>query len=233
MRSLALRSAVVFGVVGATLTSGPIEALSPATTPTAPSTPTSPSPPAEPSTTSTAEAGADWPILEVDNPPAPGDVNPPTNAAPIQATSTQLPMPLPFPNPRAPEPEVRLGRISIPAIGVDESLYEGVSLTTLDRGPGHAPGTAMPGQIGNVVIGGHRVSHTHPFLDLHKLVPGDEMILEYNGQRFTYLVESTEIVLPIEARVVYPRWAYEATLFACHPLHSTRERIIVHFRMAT
>ena len=186
---------------------------------------------------SSGTAPDDSPTIDVVAPPidtrAPGDANPPTNAAPITPGDVPLPMPLPFPVEPAVEPVVWLGRITIPALGVDEELFEGVALHTLDRGPGHAPGTAMPGQLGNVVVGGHRVSHSAPFHDLDRLVPGDEVIFQYNFQRFVYLVETIEIVLPTEARVVYPRWAYTATLFACHPLHSTRERIIVHLRLAT
>ena len=42
-------------------------------------------------------------------------------------------------------------------------LYEGITLTTLNKGPGHWPGTALPSQDGNVVVAGHRVTHSRPF----------------------------------------------------------------------
>jgi hypothetical protein len=51
-----------------------------------------------------------------------------------------------------------LGTIEIPAIGVTKSMFEGVTLRVLDNGPGHWPGSAMPGQTGNVVVAGHRVN---------------------------------------------------------------------------
>ena len=38
-----------------------------------------------------------------------------------------------------------MGRILIPRIGVDMTMYEGVRMTTLDHGPGHWPGSALPG----------------------------------------------------------------------------------------
>ncbi len=59
-----------------------------------------------------------------------------------------------------PRPRSHLGTLSLPSIGVTAPLGEGVTLTAVDRGPGHWPGTAMPGQVGNVVVAGHRVTHT-------------------------------------------------------------------------
>ena len=66
-----------------------------------------------------------------------------------------------------------IGRIEIPKIGVSQPMFEGVGLDVLANGPGHWPGTAMPGDTGNAVVAGHRVTHTHPFLDIDQLNPGD------------------------------------------------------------
>lgn len=159
------------------------------------------------------------------------DKNPPTYAAPI-TTLGKLPVLLPFPEARTVEPRILLGSIEIPAIHISKPLMEGVSLNTLDIGPGHAPGSAMPGELGNAVIGGHRTSHDHPFMDLDLLKPGDEVIFNVGESRYTYLVESTEIITPDQLRVVQQEQRYTATLFACHPKGSTRERIIVHLRFA-
>lgn len=157
--------------------------------------------------------------------------NPPTDAAPITSFDP-LPVLLPFPGAGAVEPRVMLGSIEIPRLDIAKPLMEGVALTTLDIGPGHAPGSAVPGQLGNVVVGGHRTSRDHPFADLDQLVPGDEVIFRIDQQRFTYLVESTEVISPAQLRVVRQDRLYTATLFACHPTGSTRQRIIVHLRFA-
>ena len=131
------------------------------------------------------------------------------------------------------DPVVVLGTIEIPKIGISESLYEGIRLTTFDRGPGHWPGTAMPGQFGNAVVGGHRTSHTRPFRHLDALVPGDEVVFTTADGRFVYRVVSTEVVTPDVTRVVNQNPGFTATLFACHPLGSTRERIVVHLILST
>lgn len=148
-------------------------------------------------------------------------------------TSEALPVPLAAPSPRAKEPIVELGTLEMPKIGIAKPLLEGVSLTVLDNGPGHWPGTAMPGHVGNVVIGGHRTSHDRPFRNIDQLVVGDEMILTTSEGRFVYRVTSTEIVTPDAIRIIDQTERFTATLFACHPVGSTRERFIVHLELDT
>jgi sortase A len=131
-------------------------------------------------------------------------------------------------DPRADEALVEIGSIEIPRIDVVKTMYEGITLTTLDHGPGHWPGTAMPGQQGNVVIAGHRVSHDKPFRHLELLEPGDDVILTTTDGRFVYKVTGTEIVYPDALWITDQTAEYTATLFACHPAGSTRQRIVVH-----
>jgi sortase A len=131
------------------------------------------------------------------------------------------------------EPYVELGTIEIPALGVVKPMLEGVTMSTLDRGPGHWPGTAMPGHQGNVVIAGHRVSHDKPFRNVDRLVAGNEVILTTADGRFVYHVVATEIVAPDAVWIVNQSPDYTATLFACHPPGSTRQRIVVHLALAT
>lgn len=146
-------------------------------------------------------------------------------------TTPYLPTPHAPPEPRAKEPVVELGSIEIPRLDLDATFFEGISLNTLDRGPGHWPGTAMPGALGNVVIGGHRTSKDRPFRHLERLVPGDEVILTTTAGRFVYRVTGTEIVSPESIWIANQTDEYTATLFACHPVGSTTERIIVFLEL--
>ncbi len=160
---------------------------------------------------------------------------PATTTLPAATTTTTvapvLPIPADPPDPRAPEPFIELGTIEIPKIGITRPLLEGISLTTLDNGPGHWPGTAMPGQFGNAVIGGHRTSHDKPFRNIDQLVAGDEVIFTTDAGRFTYHVTSTQIVTPNDIWIIDQKPEYTATLFACHPVGSTRERFIVFLKL--
>lgn len=153
-----------------------------------------------------------------------------TTTAPA-TTAVPLPQPVSPPPPRSDEAHVELGTIEIPKIGISKPLLEGISLNTLDKAPGHWPGTAMPGQPGNVVVAGHRTSKDRPFRHIDQLVPGDEVIFNTADGRFVYTVTDTQIVLPNAMWIVTQTPASTATLFACHPVGSTAERIVVFLQL--
>lgn len=157
---------------------------------------------------------------------------PPTTVAPETVPAT-VPTPIAPPaDTRGKEPVVELGSIEIPKIGLSAAMFEGIRLTTLDRGPGHWPGTAMPGSTGNVVVAGHRTSHSKPFRHLEMLEPGDEVIFNTPEGRFVYNVTSTEVVYPDAVHIIDQTPDRTATLFACHPVGSTKQRIVIHLAMA-
>jgi sortase A len=151
-------------------------------------------------------------------------------------TSTTLALPTPMPSPAdafSVEPDVVLGTIEIPKIGVSKTLRDGVRLTTLDKGPGHWPGSALPGQIGNMVVAGHRVTHDKPFRNLDKLSVGDEVRITLVDRSVVhYRVTSTEIVPNTALDIVDQTTQATGTLFACHPPGSARQRIVVHLALA-
>jgi sortase A len=131
----------------------------------------------------------------------------------------------------APTAERVVGSISIPAIALYENLHTGMTLTAINRGPSWWPGTALPGQLGNSVIGGHRTTFSHPFRDLDKLSPGDRAVFTTDQGAFSYVVTSTQIVEPSAVDIADQTLDYTATLFACHPPGSARYRIIVKLQM--
>ncbi len=146
--------------------------------------------------------------------------------------TTTLPTPIPPPlDPESPEPVIEIGRIEIPRLALDRTMYEGIRLTTLDYGPGHWPGTAMPGNQGNVVVAGHRVSHNQDFRYLDQLVPGDQVFFTVGDQRFTYAVDQITIEDDSAVWIVDQTPAHTATLFACHPPGSVEQRIVAHLSL--
>ncbi|HEY8526182.1 MAG TPA: class E sortase [Acidimicrobiales bacterium] len=180
-------------------------------------------------------SAADDPIPAAAAAPAESQSDATTTTAPTTTTTApvQLPVPEPVPaDPRAPTPEIVHGTLALPTIGVEQPLHEGATLTAIDRGPSHWPGTAMPGQVGNVVVAGHRVTHTRPFYDLDRLEPGDPLVFTMNdGTTWTYELERTEIVEPDALWIIDQTPERTATLFACHPKHSAAQRIVAHFRL--
>lgn len=132
--------------------------------------------------------------------------------------------------PRPPYPLGKsFGAISIPALGITDRLYEGVDLWVLDAGPGHWPGTPLPGQAGNCVIAGHRVSHSKPFRYIDTLRSGDTMVLSALGLDHLYVVNNAFIVEPTGVEILSPTTEPVATLFACHPPGSVALRYVVTF----
>ncbi len=182
------------------------------------------------------EGGPD-PVLAADSPVllaggrSAGELVAPKAPATTVSTLPPLPQPASPPDdPYAPEPEVVLGTIEIPKLGVAETLREGLSLVTIDQGPSHWPGTALPGQLGNVVVAGHRVTHSRPFRDLDQLVAGDQVIFTVEGARHVYEVTGAEVVTPDAVRIVGQTHDRTGTLFACHPPGSAAYRYVVHVR---
>ena len=151
-----------------------------------------------------------------------------THATTTTVDLSKLPHPAPPPgDPYAPTPIVQIGSIQIAKIGLLHAIYEGITLTVIDHGPGHWPGSALPCQAGNTVFPGHRVTHTHPFLDLDRVSPGDQIVFHMPGKDCVYEVTGTQIVQPSALYVTNPTPIPTVTLIACHPKHSAAQRIVV------
>lgn len=205
-----------------------VEAAAPATTASAPAT-------TRPATTTTAPTTTAAPPTTL----APTTTAAPTTTSTTTTTTTTLVVDAPVSQPIAPpadayasEPVIEVGSIVIPKIGVDMTMYEGIRLTTLDYGPGHWPGSAMPGQAGNLVVGGHRTSGHRVFRDVDQLEAGDEIVFRDDAGEHTYIVSNVEVVEPTEVWIVEPTETPTATLFACHPPGSTAQRIVVFADLA-
>jgi sortase A len=154
-----------------------------------------------------------------------------TTAAPTTTTTAATTTTVKAPE-KVVNDNIGIGKIEIPKLGVTEYMFEGIELSILDKGPGHWPDTAMPGQVGNMVIAGHRVSHTHPFLHINDLGVGDEVYFSADGKKYRYEVTGTEIVDPSAIRIVDPTPTATATLFACHPPGSVAYRWVTYLKYA-
>lgn len=119
-------------------------------------------------------------------------------------------------------------RLLIPSIGVNELVRSGVALSVIDQGPAHWVGTESPGGPGNVVLAGHRTTHSAPFRNLDRLEVGDPVLIS-NADGFiaVYLVRDTFVVTPDDVWITYEQGSPLLTMFACHPKGSARQRIVV------
>jgi sortase A len=139
--------------------------------------------------------------------------------------------------PHAPAPPIRngalIGRLAIPRLNVRSVVREGAGEDTLDVALGHIPGTALPGQPGNVGVAGHRDTL---FRGLRHIAKNDVIEFQTPAGSYSYKVESTGIVKPTDVGVLGTGRHPEMTLVTCYPFYyvgSAPERFIVKARLVT
>jgi sortase A len=163
---------------------------------------------------------------------------------------------LPLPGQKAPTlPDGKgIAFLYIPRLGPDYgwAIVQGTSDADLEKGPGHYIGTALPGQVGNFALAGHRVGKGEPFLNLDHLQAGDPVIVQTESEWFVYRVKGTdhhnidtvdadgipgrEIVSPGDGAVLDPVPDHPnstpteklMTMTTCHPKFTASQRMVIH-----
>jgi sortase A len=120
-----------------------------------------------------------------------------------------------------------VAHLVIKKAGVDAYVVEGVTESALKQGPGHYPGTPMPGEPGNSAIAGHRTTYGAPFWDLQKLTAGDDIFITTRAGQFRYTVEQLLVVAPTQVSVIAPTPDNRLTLTTCNPRFSATSRLVV------
>jgi sortase A len=146
-----------------------------------------------------------------------------------------------------------IANIYIPRFGKDFAftVVEGTDDASLQKGPGHYLGTALPAGTGNFAVAGHRVGKGEPFLNLDRLKAGDTVIVETKTRWYVYVVKGArgnidalgadgipgrEIVSPSNGNVILPVPNHPTvrpteklmTMTTCHPKFTATQRMIVH-----
>jgi sortase A len=135
------------------------------------------------------------------------------------------------PQPNQPPVPRGLTRLAIPRINLDAIVVEGATRHDLLLGPGHIKGTAEPGELGNVVITGHRDTF---FRHIHELGKGDVVLVQRNGKTYRYEVTAKKIVDPEDVSVVRPSKDNRLTLITCYPTYyigPAPDRLVVFTKM--
>jgi sortase A len=151
-----------------------------------------------------------------------------------------------------------IANLYIPRFGLDFAwtIVQGATVPSdadLEKGPAHYGGTALPGQIGNFAVAGHRVGKGEPFLNLDHLAPGDAIIIETKSQWYVYRVKGAtnppdlsargadgvpgrEVVRPTDGDVLLPVPDHPGTqptealmtMTTCDPKFTAENRMIVY-----
>ncbi len=124
-----------------------------------------------------------------------------------------------------------IGDLQIPQLGASYTIIQGTDTLSLEKGPGHYPGTAFPGMGQTIAIAGHRTTYLAPFRRLNALVAGNRIVVRMPYGKFTYVVQYHKIVVPTAIWVTHNVGYERLVLSACNPLYSAAQRIIVFARL--
>ena len=152
-----------------------------------------------------------------------------------------------------------IANLYIPRLGTDYhfTVVQGTDDGSLEKGPGHYTGSALPGEVGNFAVAGHRVGKGEPFLNLDHLKPGDAVVVETKSDWYIYTVKGNvasgdlnnkgtdgipgrEIVSPSDTDVIAPVPDHVGatpteklmTMTTCHPKFTASQRMIIYSTLA-
>ena len=131
--------------------------------------------------------------------------------------------------------------ISVPKLKIENAVVEtNAKNLSPDESLGHYKGSGLPGEPGNAFIYGHSVlpffynpkNYKTIFSTLGNLETGDEIIIEYDGERIVYVVETKEVLAPekIDPLAEFkPKYLNEPTLelMTCWPAGTKSKRLLV------
>lgn len=129
---------------------------------------------------------------------------------------------------RPPEtPETAL-YISIPRLGIDQSIVQGTDEEALRNGVGQVLNGAYPAaETGNVVFAAHNDIYAQLFKDLDQMQIGDEFTVQTQSKTFVYRVTGYDIVDPTDVHVMANQGRATATLISCYPFRVNNKRYVV------
>jgi sortase A len=141
--------------------------------------------------------------------------------------------------PLAPPSGNAVGRLYLPKLHLHWVVVEGVAPHDIRYGPGHYPGTALPGRPGNFAVAGHRVIGI--FWELDRIQPGDFAIVETRTGWYVYQVTENHIVTPHSTEVIAPEPNHPGeaphdaylTMTTCNPKYNNYQRMAVHARLVS
>lgn len=139
---------------------------------------------------------------------------------------------------RETEPNYDRFSLTVPKLKIEKmDVY--VDTNDLSKGLVHLPGSALPGEKGNVFISGHSslsqffALKSVPFSRLSELKKGDQITVETPGSKFVYEVIDFKVVDPSDISVIEapePQGRY-ISLMTCVPPGLNLKRLIVLGKM--
>jgi sortase A len=142
--------------------------------------------------------------------PSAAGTNEPEEPVPARLPAKSMPYFDPY------RPGQTVAKLLLPGLATPLFVVEGTDQQDLKLGPGHMPGTALPGVAGNCVIAGHRDTHFRALKGIHK---GGQLEIETKYGKFLYTVRSMEVVSPTNVSSLYPTTDAQLHLITCYPFN--------------
>jgi len=131
--------------------------------------------------------------------------------------------------------------ITIPSIRVSAPVIAGVDpfnrseyIKALQQGIAQAQGTALPGQAGTQYLFAHssdapwRLSrYNTAFFRLNQVKPGDQILVRYRGNLYTYQVTGQKTVWPNDLSYLKDTAKNQLILQTCTPIGTDWKRLLV------
>lgn len=149
------------------------------------------------------------------------------HSVPVVSRSTRKAASLPV---ATTNPIPQNNQLVIPALGLNELLYEGQSVYTVNRGVWVRPNGSTPDKGSNTILVGHRLNYSNPhgvFYYLDKIKLGDLLTVYWQGKAYTYRVQTISEVSPTDTSVEAPSVHSQLTLYTCTPLWTLKHRLVV------
>jgi sortase A len=124
-----------------------------------------------------------------------------------------------------------VGRIKIGRLGLDMVVVQGTDHASLERGPGHYAGSALPGEGRLIYVAGHRTTYLAPFAYINDIRAGDFVTIDVPYGTFTYRVTRHYVVAENAVAVLQDHGRELLRLQACHPRFFASHRYLVDARL--
>lgn len=135
--------------------------------------------------------------------------------------------------------KVKYYNLTIPRLKINNATVE-IGGEDLKEALIHYSGTSLPGQLGNAVIFGHSslpqffstTNYLTIFTKLPTLKKGDEILVDYDGIKYKFVIEQMFEVMPTDIQVLEQRYddSY-LTLVTCVPPGTYLRRLVIKARV--
>lgn len=154
------------------------------------------------------QVGAQRHIAEIDSSTIP------SVALSTKSGGSAVPLPLVAMSDREMRRGTPVARLTIESIDLDEIVLEGVGPVELNGGPGHFPGSVLPGGTGNAILSAHRDRH---FRRVGELAVGTKIRTETRQGIVEWVVTERRIVSK-DTPSLFEESEATLTLTTCWPL---------------